>query len=166
MTTQVSCPHSIIITSLQKQQQQQDQAKENVAFNEVDPNIVKPQQGDATSVLYNSREKGKQFDVIDLDPYGTAAPFLDGAVQAVKNGGLLCITCTDMRVLSGGQADLCYGRYAAMPMVSIYFACHLHTHTHISGELYSIILSMYVIISLTSSNSMNFFFNFSPPSKL
>ncbi len=94
-----------------------------MSFNKVDPNIVKPQQGDATSVLYESREKGKQFDVIDLDPYGTAAPFLDGAVQAVKSGGLLCITCTDMRVLSGGQADLCYSRYAAMPMVSFFAIC-------------------------------------------
>ena len=27
------------------------------------------------------------FDVIDLDPYGTASPFLDAAVQAVADGG-------------------------------------------------------------------------------
>jgi len=93
-----------------------ERAVENIAFNQVDPKIVKPQLGDATSVLYNSRDKEKQFDVIDLDPYGTAAPFLDGAVQAIKSGGLLCITCTDMRVLNGGQADLCYSRYGAMPM--------------------------------------------------
>ena len=37
--------------------------------------------------------------MIDLDPYGSAAPFLDGAVQAVESGGLLCITCTDMAAL-------------------------------------------------------------------
>jgi tRNA G26 N,N-dimethylase Trm1 len=36
--------------------------------------------------------------VIDLDPYGSAAPFVDGAVQAVKSGGLICVTCTDMAV--------------------------------------------------------------------
>jgi N2,N2-dimethylguanosine tRNA methyltransferase len=39
-----------------------------------------------------------QFDVIDLDPYGSAAPFMDAAVQSVKDGGLLCVTCTDMAV--------------------------------------------------------------------
>ncbi len=27
------------------------------------------------------------FDVIDLDPYGTAAPFLHPAVMSVKDGG-------------------------------------------------------------------------------
>ena len=32
--------------------------------------------------------------------YGTAAPFLDAAVQAVADGGLLCITSTDMPVLT------------------------------------------------------------------
>ena len=29
------------------------------------------------------------FDVVDLDPYGSASPFLDGAVQSVKNGGTI-----------------------------------------------------------------------------
>ncbi|KAK3897016.1 N2,N2-dimethylguanosine tRNA methyltransferase-domain-containing protein, partial [Staphylotrichum tortipilum] len=41
----------------------------------------------------------EKYDVIDLDPYGTAAPFLDAAVQAVRDdGGLLCVTCTDSGV--------------------------------------------------------------------
>ena len=31
--------------------------------------------------MYNHRKKEDQFDVIDLDPYGSAAIFLDGAVQ-------------------------------------------------------------------------------------
>ncbi len=30
----------------------------------------------------------RSFDVIDLDPYGSAAEFLDGAVQAIKDGGM------------------------------------------------------------------------------
>lgn len=33
------------------------------------------------------KDPAAQFDVVDLDPYGTASPFLDGAVQAVKVGG-------------------------------------------------------------------------------
>jgi tRNA (guanine26-N2/guanine27-N2)-dimethyltransferase len=52
--------------------------------------------------------------VIDLDPYGSAAPFLDAAVQAVTNGGMLAITCTDMAALGGSHADTCYGRYCSM----------------------------------------------------
>ena len=40
-----------------------------------------------SSVLYANREGKDRFDAIDLDPYGTAAPFIDGAVQAVNDGG-------------------------------------------------------------------------------
>jgi tRNA (guanine26-N2/guanine27-N2)-dimethyltransferase len=43
---------------------------------------------------------GAKYDVIDIDPYGTAVPFLDAAVQAVSDGGLLCVTCTDTGVFN------------------------------------------------------------------
>ena len=33
---------------------------------------------------------------MDLDPYGSPTTLLDGAVQAVSEGGLLLITATDM----------------------------------------------------------------------
>jgi len=51
--------------------------------------------------MYNHRSEKDKFDVVDLDPYGTAAPFLDAAVQCVADGGLLCVTCTDGAVLAG-----------------------------------------------------------------
>ena len=43
----------------------------------------------------------KMFDVVDLDPYGTPSTLLDSAVTAVKEGGLLLVTATDMAVLCG-----------------------------------------------------------------
>lgn len=46
-------------------------------------------------------ERFGPVNVVDLDPYGTASKFLDGAVQAVEDGGLLCITCTDMASMCG-----------------------------------------------------------------
>jgi hypothetical protein len=55
------------------------------------------------------------WDVIDLDPYGSAAPFLDAAVQSIAPGRLLCITCTDMAALGGSHPGTAYGRYAALP---------------------------------------------------
>jgi tRNA (guanine26-N2/guanine27-N2)-dimethyltransferase len=42
--------------------------------------------------------------------------FLDAAVQAVVDGGLLAITCTDMRALGGTSPEICYKRYASMPL--------------------------------------------------
>lgn len=37
--------------------------------------------------MYNHREEKRRVDVVDLDPYGTAAPFIDAAVQCVNDGG-------------------------------------------------------------------------------
>ena len=56
------------------------------------------------------------FDVIDLDPYGTVVPFLDSAIQAVRNNGLLCLTCTDMAVLSGAHIHTCWSSYNTWPI--------------------------------------------------
>lgn len=42
-----------------------------------------------SDVLYQHRDPTKRYDVIDLDPYGTASPFIDGAVQAVSDGGIV-----------------------------------------------------------------------------
>lgn len=62
--------------------------------------------------------KTKKYDVIDLDPYGTAAPFLDAAIQAVRDdGGLLCVTCTDAGVwASNGYPEKAYSLYGGIPM--------------------------------------------------
>lgn len=42
------------------------------------------------------------YDAVDLDPYGSPSTLLDGAVQAVRDGGLLLITATDMAGERGG----------------------------------------------------------------
>jgi tRNA (guanine26-N2/guanine27-N2)-dimethyltransferase len=38
--------------------------------------------------MYSHRALKNRVDVVDLDPYGTAAPFLDAAVQAVRDDGM------------------------------------------------------------------------------
>jgi tRNA (guanine26-N2/guanine27-N2)-dimethyltransferase len=62
--------------------------------------------------------KSDKYDVVDLDPYGTAAPFLDAAVQAVRDdGGLLCVTCTDAGVwASNGYPEKAFALYGGIPM--------------------------------------------------
>ncbi|KAJ3616040.1 hypothetical protein Zmor_012106 [Zophobas morio] len=62
------------------------------------------------------RNRDKRFHVVDLDPYGTPAPFLDAAVQAVANGGLLMVTATDLRVLCGDLLEVGYSKYGVMPL--------------------------------------------------
>ena len=57
--------------------------------------------------------KHNRFDVIDIDPYGAPSIFLDAAVQAVKDGGLLCVTATDMPVLCGQYPETCFAKYGS-----------------------------------------------------
>ena len=40
-----------------------------------------------SSVMYNHRTTDTRFDCVDLDPYGSAVPFLDAAIGAVADGG-------------------------------------------------------------------------------
>ncbi len=71
--------------------------------------VVELNLGDAIHYMSGGRQ---QFHVIDLDPYGTAAPFIDGAVQLVLDGGLLLVTCTDAGVLAGaGYPEKCFALY-------------------------------------------------------
>lgn len=51
----------------------------NAKYNNVD-HIVSANQGDACQVLYQAIGSKMAYDVIDLDPYGSAAPFLDGGI--------------------------------------------------------------------------------------
>ncbi|XP_049495908.1 tRNA (guanine(26)-N(2))-dimethyltransferase isoform X3 [Panthera uncia] len=93
----------------------------NVQLNAV-AHLVHPRQADARMLMYQHQRASERFDVIDLDPYGSPAPFLDAAVQAVSEGGLLCVTCTDMAVLAGNSGETCYSKYGAMALKSR--ACH------------------------------------------
>jgi tRNA (guanine26-N2/guanine27-N2)-dimethyltransferase len=95
-------------------------ARENVLSNGIDPSKVTVHNGDATLFMYLNKDPLKQFDVIDLDPYGSASPFLDAAVQAVSDGGLLCVTCTDMTVLAGNFPEVCFAKYGGVPLKARY----------------------------------------------
>jgi len=56
------------------------------------------------------------FDYVDLDPYGSPAPFLRTALASVRPGGVVAVTATDMMVLAGAQPTACWRRYGARPV--------------------------------------------------
>jgi len=98
-------------------------AFKNCESNQVDTSRVVIRNGDARMLMYeHASDPTKNFDVIDLDPYGTASPFLDSAVAAVADGGLLCVTCTDMPALSGSYPEVCFAKYGSVPLKARY--CH------------------------------------------
>lgn len=84
--------------------------------------LVKASCHDASLLMYENRGKKSRFDVIDLDPYGSPSPFIDAAVQAVSEGGLLCVTCTDMAVMAGISGETCYSKYGSVSIKSKF--CH------------------------------------------
>lgn len=39
-------------------------------------------------LIHENKTMDKRFDVIDLDPYGSPAHFLDAAIQSIESGGM------------------------------------------------------------------------------
>ncbi|KAL2208989.1 TRM-domain-containing protein [Sarocladium strictum] len=113
--------------------------RKNVAHNGLE-DIIKVSEGDAMGVMYRAiaddmsnrdgrgnPSKENKFDVIDLDPYGSAAPFFDAAVQAVRDdGGLLAVTCTDSALWAGHcYTEKAFALYGGIPAKGL--------HSHESG---------------------------------
>jgi tRNA (guanine26-N2/guanine27-N2)-dimethyltransferase len=55
----------------------------------------------AQALLYEAIAKGQRFDLIDLDGFGNPSAFLGAGLQALRFGGLLYVTSTDGRSVSG-----------------------------------------------------------------
>jgi len=100
--------------------------------------------------MYQHKQVKDRFDVIDLDPYGSPSPFLDSAVQSVADGGLLCVTATDMAVLCGNAPETCYTKYGAISLktkschefaIRIVLQC-LESHANRSGRYIEPLLSL------------------------
>lgn len=53
------------------------------------------------------------FDYIDIDPYGSPNPFLDGAVNRISGEGILAISATDTAALAGTYPNTCIRKYWA-----------------------------------------------------
>ncbi len=56
------------------------------------------------------------FDYVDVDPYGSPVPFVPAAFAAVRPGGVLAVTATDMMVLAGAQPAATLRKYGAVPI--------------------------------------------------
>ena len=95
---------------------------DNFKFNDVDLKVASTENRDAIHLLNEYRAQSKFFDVVDLDPYGSANPFLESAIHAVGNGGLLCVTFTDMAVLCARRPHVCSYKYGSVPLPNKY--CH------------------------------------------
>jgi tRNA (guanine26-N2/guanine27-N2)-dimethyltransferase len=53
----------------------------------------------------------ERFDLIDLDPFGSPAPYFESALRATRDGGILAATATDMGPLTGARPAACFRKY-------------------------------------------------------
>jgi tRNA (guanine26-N2/guanine27-N2)-dimethyltransferase len=107
-------PFATSITSNDMSAKAVESIKLNVKHNKLE-DTIKPNTGNAIAYMYSYCDK-KGYDVIDLDPYGTAAPFIDSAIQAINDDGLLCVTCTDSAIFaSHGYLEKTYSQYGGLP---------------------------------------------------
>jgi len=76
-------------------------------------------EGDANVLLWGHRPR---FHAVDIDPFGSPAPFMDAACAALARDGMLMLTATDTAPLSGTHPRACIRRYGAKPLRTEY--CH------------------------------------------
>lgn len=96
-------------------------AKRNVELNNLQTKIVISHK-DANCLLSCHGKPRQRFDVVDLDPFGTPAPYMDSAIRALRNDGLLALTATDLACLCGVHSKACIRKYGGRPLRTEY--CH------------------------------------------
>jgi len=77
---------------------------------------------DANLFLSRYGAPRKRFDFIDVDPFGSPVPYIDTALRALRDGGLLALTATDMAPLCGVHPKACVRKYGGKPLRTEY--CH------------------------------------------
>jgi len=96
-------------------------AKYNVRLNELQGRVT-VQHKDANCLLSCHGAPRKRFDVVDVDPFGSPVPYLDSAIRALRNNGLLAVTATDLAPLCGVHSKACIRKYGGKPLRTEY--CH------------------------------------------
>ncbi len=84
--------------------------------------LIQVVEEDANLLLSTHAAPRKRFHYVDVDPFGSPAPYLDSAVRALRDGGLLALTATDLAPLCGVHPQACIRKYGGKPLRTAY--CH------------------------------------------
>lgn len=77
---------------------------------------------DACRFLSEHSTRGERGGVVDIDPFGSPAPYIDCALRALVYGGMLAVTATDLQVLGGLHNAVCQRIYGGIPIKTSYGA--------------------------------------------
>ena len=127
-------------------------AKHNIQLNNMQSKIT-IENKDANCVLSCNASPRKRFDIVDIDPFGTPVPYLDSAVRALKNKGLLAATATDLAPLCGVHAKACVRKYGGRPLRTEY--CHELAVRLLAGCIASTAAKQDIGVRILFSHSSN-----------
>lgn len=68
---------------------------------------------DANTVLHSRKLRGGYYDLVDIDPFGSPMPFVDGAIRSTRRGGIVAFTATDTAPLTGARTRAALRKYGA-----------------------------------------------------
>lgn len=93
----------------------------NVMLNNVAERVTVHEE-EANLVMTTRSAPCKRFDAIDIDPFGSPVPYLDSAMRALRDKGMIALTATDMASLCGVYPKACIRKYGGKPLRTEY--CH------------------------------------------
>jgi tRNA (guanine26-N2/guanine27-N2)-dimethyltransferase len=127
-------------------------ARFNVERNNMTEHILVVNE-DANLLLNLYAAPRKRFDYVDVDPFGSPVSYIDSAIRALRDGGLLALTATDMATLCGVYPKACIRKYGGRPLRTEY--CHEIAVRLLAGCLVTIAARHEMGISVLFSHSTN-----------
>ncbi|MDY6761437.1 MAG: tRNA (guanine(10)-N(2))-dimethyltransferase [Candidatus Nanohaloarchaea archaeon] len=87
--------------------------EETVERNDISTERLTVSHGDANLLL---TDRFRSLGFVDIDPFGSPAPYLDSAARSLNHNSAAGFTATDLGPLYGSYPEVCRRRYAAVPV--------------------------------------------------
>lgn len=68
---------------------------------------------ESNAFLHSRFGRLERFEAVDIDPFGTPAPYVQGALTAAGDGAIVSVTATDTATLCGVHPAVAHRRYGA-----------------------------------------------------
>ncbi|MGC8478821.1 MAG: RsmD family RNA methyltransferase [Candidatus Micrarchaeia archaeon] len=111
------------VTMLEINKTVYEELSENLKYN-YENGVIKKKNVQALNESFQrfANTTEKKFEIIDIDPFGGAAPYVYDAMKLVSDSSYLFVTATDVAVLCGAHRNACLKLYGAVPMHNEF--CH------------------------------------------
>ena len=93
-------------------------AKESANLNNLEN--IEFHEKEACRFFSHYSKKGRRGTIVDIDPFGSPAPFFDCGIRATMHGGILSVAATDLQVLNGLFQNACKRKYGGIPIRAEY----------------------------------------------